>query len=451
MHGQPRRPHLVYLAIGFPPAAKSSAYRMRATANIFVSLGWDVTVVTIARDSWLLEYGLDLTLLDLVDPRVRIVELPLRRRDLDPDISSYGRLRARYPGYWLKLRRRLDTLPFPEQVFGPWRHGLESGLAGVLREQPGDLVLVSPAPYTGLAAAWHAHRTFGVPYAIDYRDGWSVDVLGDGAAFGRWTRRGRWEGRLIGHARAVLTVNEPIAQFYRERYPTLADRFRVARNGFDADLGEDLAVTRPPDVARGLTFGYLGTVNLQPGHLSAIIDGWRRARDRSELLARSRLVFRGHIGAGFAAGANSNAALITAAAADDVQYGGPVAKADVAATYRSWDALVLALAGGRYVTSGKVFEYMATGLPIISAHVTPHAAQDVLAGYPLWVRPERLAAEQLCQGFLDGARLAVQATDEQRRAAHRHADQFERVAQLRPELARLAESVAGRNASEVSR
>ena len=61
------RPHAVYLAIGFPPAAKSCAYRMRETANQLCAAGWDVTVVTVCRRAWDDDSGLDLSLLDAVD------------------------------------------------------------------------------------------------------------------------------------------------------------------------------------------------------------------------------------------------------------------------------------------------------------------------------------------------------------------------------------------------
>ena len=54
-------------------------------------------------------------------------------------------------------------------------------------------------------------------------------------------------------------------------------------------------------------------------------------------------------------------------------------------------------APGRYVTSGKVFEYAASALPIVSVHDPGNAASDVLRDYPLWfpvadLEPESIAA-----------------------------------------------------------
>ena len=36
------------------------------------------------------------------------------------------------------------------------------------------------------------------------------------------------------------------------------------------------------------------------------------------------------------------------------------------------------------VTSGKVYEYMATGKPIVSVHEPESSASATLSGYPLW-------------------------------------------------------------------
>ena len=212
-------PHLLYLAIGFPPAAKSCAYRMRTTANLFCEAGWDVTVITLQRSAWQREYGLDPTMEAGVDPRVRVVELPLSRVDLDPDIRGYSWLRARDPVRWRRLRYALDRRHFPEQIFGSWRSTLERAAEQVHREQPADLVLVSPAPYTMLAAAWRLFERHRVPFVVDYRDAWSLDVIGGVEAFPVDSRAGAWERRLIENARSVWCVNEPIKDFYAARYP----------------------------------------------------------------------------------------------------------------------------------------------------------------------------------------------------------------------------------------
>lgn len=435
-------PHLIYLAVGFPPAAKSSAYRLRATANVFCELGWDVTVVTIAREAWLLEYGLDPSLEESVHPKVRVIELPLARADLDPDIRHYGWLRARHPIRWRKLRRRLDEIPFPEATFGPWRGAIERGAAAVHAERPADLVLASPAPYTVLAGAWHLHR-LGVPYAVDFRDAWSLDVLTGNVSAAPGSRIGKWEDRIVTNAQRVWTVNEPIADYYRQRYPAVAERVRVVRNGFD---GAEMAPASHPgasDASRSLTFGYLGTVNLSLAHLRLLLDAWVQARQDDPAVARSRLVFRGHIGAGMLKGANSNARTIQQFAEHGVSYGGPVSRADLAATYAGFDALLLALAGGRYVTSGKVYEYLATALPIVSAHEAEHGAAEVLGGYPLWAPAASMSVPDVAAAYVQAARLALDRSPEQSAAAAAYAAAYERSNVLRPAIEELAASVLG--------
>ncbi|MDW3847147.1 glycosyl transferase [Micromonospora aurantiaca] len=435
-----RRPHAIYLAIGFPPAAKSSAYRLRETANQFVAQGWDITVITICQQAWEREYGLDHTLSEKVDPRVRVVELPLIREDLETDIRAFSEERSLDPAGWIKRLRKREQQAFPEPVFGGWRYELEKAVLRLHREHPADLLLASCAPYVNLAATrklWEEHK---VPYAVDFRDGWSLDVIGGGEAFTRDSVSGRWESTVLENALAVWCVNDPIAGFYRERYPHLADRVHVVRNGYDEDSLPDIS-GRSPDPAAGLTFGYLGSVNFSPAFLESVLDAWRIARRDDPLLARSRFEVRGHIGAGASREANRHMDLLKEAAVDGVSFGGPVPKAELAATYGSWDALVLMLVGGRFVTSGKVYEFMASGLPVLSAHDVDHDASNVLAGHPLWTGAVGLDPHRLAGSFVEAGRLALKATDADRAAARDLARRFARPAVLAPAVRRLTELV----------
>jgi glycosyltransferase involved in cell wall biosynthesis len=434
------RPHVIYVAIGFPPAAKSSAYRLRATANQFCEAGWDVTVLTIGERAWHREFGLDQSLRAGVDPRVRVVELPLAREDLETDLRTFSERRALKPGTWIADHHKRNSAMFPEPVFGGWRFALEKALLGLHKKTPADLVVTTCAPYVGLAATWKLWQTAKVPYVVDFRDGWSIDVINGKEAFAVDSVAGEWERRLFLNATALWFVNEPIAEYYRKRYPEVAARVSVARNGYDDD-------SVPPEIRRpsaedGLIFGYLGTTTFPPVILDSALTAWRIARRRDPVLARSQLVFRGHTGAGALRGANSHVNLLKAAVEDGVSFAGPVPKAEVGATYGGWDALVLLLTGGKYMTSGKVYEFMASGLPIVSVHEIDHDATTVLTGHPLWTGAVGLDINRLADAYLEAGQMALTATDEMRAAARANALPYARASQLGPVIRRITEMVA---------
>lgn len=421
-------PHLVYLAYGFPPAAKSGSYRLRGVANAFAERGWDVTAISPDDACWARDHGLDRTLLRGLHPRVRRLGVPVAREDLEPDLRRWSRERAGDPDGWRKAFYVASQQDFPEALYGPWRTAYRETVEAVHRERPADLLMVSPMPYVMLDAARHLHRVAGVPYAVDYRDGWSVNVVTSEEAFERDSPRGQVEEEVLEHALRAWFVNDRIRDFYAERYPGQADRFRVVRNAFDPDfLG---TITHRDPVLPPLVFGYLGVMSLSLPQLRDLLDGWALARQREPLLADARLEFRGHMGAGYAAGTGGHATLVQERARDGVRYLGTVPKTEVAQVYSGWDAMLLAIIGGRYMTSGKVYEYLATGLPIVSAHVPEHDATEVLRGYPLWAPAASLTPEDLASAFQHAARLCVEATPAQRRAALQFAERHSRSAVL---------------------
>lgn len=438
--------HLILLAIGFPPAAKSSAYRLREMANQFAALEWDVTAVTIADESWEREFGLDYSLLDAVDPRIRIVKVPIARTDLETDIRNYSRERAIEPKSWIAKQAERDQQVFPEPVFGGWLPALERAVLDLHAERPADLVLASCAPYVLLGVAkrlWDEHK---VPYSIDFRDGWSLDVISGNPAFTPESSQGLIEADVLSESLLTWFVNEAIADFYRDRYPALADRIRVARNGFDVD---SVPVSlRAPDPDNGLDFGYLGSVNFRSSFLATVLGAWHDAREKDDLIARSRFEIRGHIGAGHAREANAHVNVINQASQDGVTFGGPVANSDLAATYARWDALVLMLVGGKYVTSGKVYEFAASGLPIVSAHEAEHDASEVLRDRPMWSGAVGNEREALTEAFINVGRIAVSATSAQRTQAREQAQRFARSAPIARMARELVDRVSSGSAND---
>jgi hypothetical protein len=232
----------------------------------------------------------------------------------------------------------------------------------------------------------------------------------------------------LSHALQAWFVNPPIKGFYAERYPELADRFRVVRNAWDPELLGTIThreVMRPP-----LVFGYLGVMSLGLPQLKDLLDAWAIAKRYEPLLAGARFEIRGHMGAGYSAGSGAHAALVASRASDGVSYLGPVPKTEVGDVYSSWDAGVLAIIGGQYMTSGKVYEYLATALPIVSAHVPDHDASEVMRGYPLWAPARSLDREDLAEAFRRAAHLCVEATPAQRAEAVEFSQRYSRPATL---------------------
>lgn len=429
---------LLLLAFGFPPAAKSSAYRLLEIANQFAAKDWHVTVLNAPDAAWEADTGLDRSLSARVDPRVRVVHADVVREDLETDIRAFSRQRAASPSTWLKRYREASLEDFPEPVFGGWRATIEQTVLDLHDEEPFDLVFASCVPYVLLAAGLRLHEDRGVPFAADFRDGWSIDVVGGEVAFDEDSVEGAWERKALTEAVSLWVVNEPIAEHYRRRYPELAHKVHVVRNGFDDVSLAPIEGERAPGPLR---FGYLGTVNFGVRALEAVIEAWVEARSADPLLADATFEIRGYLGGGARRQALPHLGVIRRAAEQGVSYGGPVQKGDVGSVYGGWDALVLILIGGGYVTSGKVYEYLASGLPVVSAHETVHDAADLLRDYPGWTGSTGLEHDLLVRAFRDAARIASNATPQSRAIARAHAETYRRSRLMEPAVARLIEQV----------
>ena len=173
-----------------------------------------------------------------------------------------------------------------------------------------------------------------------------------------------------------------------------------------------------------------------------MIEGWRWARAHDDTVARGRMQLHGYLGY-YASPRADLSHQLEEAAEDGVDYAGPVAKNDIAAVYDSFDVLLLAIGAGRYVTSGKVYEYLATGLPIVSVHDPVNAASDVLRGYPMWFPVADLDPATVGRAITQAAHAALDAGPELRRQCLDYAAAFTRDRQLLPRVQTLSIEVGG--------
>lgn len=446
----PRRPRLLYLAFYFPPSRASGVYRARATANHFAAAGWDVTVYAAPLPFLYNVVGsVDDKLLETVDPRITVVRPDLDLFRWEHELREMSWLRGTMPTIARDLYNWRENRKFPEQYVS-WAKSATKQALAQHREHKFDAVLATGNPFSAFASAWWFHKRTNVPYVIDYRDSWTLDLFDDKPAFPPGHPAWKWEKRVIGKAANTIFVNNALRTWHAERYPNAADRMLVVPNGWDPEL---LDVTpAEPDMPSAphhtLKYNYLGTVTTrQPvEEMGAAFDIARRHPD----LADAELNIYGHLGFFRHSPASFMGRLgldVHGGAHPETDTGirlrGPVSKTDVSKVYSESDVLVFMAAGGRYVTSGKIFEYMASGRPIVSVHAPDIAAREVLDGYPLWFNPESLEPNQVAQSFIEAGKAARDAGPDLRAAAREHAAKFERNRLLAPLEAQMRRLIRG--------
>ena len=430
---------VLYLSFYFPPSRASGVYRARATANHLAGHGWDVTVFA-APLRFLHEAvgSVDEKLADTIDPRIHIERPSLNQFVWASDIRGFGRFRRQFPQLAQALYNGTQRL-FPEH-YHSWGLNAVTKALRLHRRKKFDVIVATGNPFAAFAAAYLVNRLTGVPYVVDYRDAWTLDLFGDKPLYPPGHPAWAWERRVLGRASGAVFVNEALRQWHATRYPAHAAKMMVVPNGWDPDVLAggvvDQHVSRKP-----LRFGYVGTITTaQPAQ--EMVDAFRLARAHPAL-SGATLELYGHLGF-FRAG---NRHLTQTLGVDDegrvggpdtgVIYRGPVSKTEVAEVYAKSDVLVFLAGGAKYVTSGKIFEYMANGKPIVSVHAPGIAAAEVLAGYPLWFNADSLDPGDVASAMIAAGKAAEDLTPSMRAATVAHAEQFTREKVLAPFEAKL--------------
>lgn len=400
------RPRVLYLAFYFPPSRASGVYRARATANYFAEAGWDVTVARVPQ--WFLTEVVGSTddgLLDTVDPRITTVSPELDDFMWETDVRAFGSFRGNFPflaARWHKWKQRFK---FPDRYASWGESAVEEGLR-LHAERPFDLVIATGNPFSAFGAAYELGKRTGVPYVVDYRDSWTLDLFKNQDAFPKGDKAWLWEKRILEHAAEALFVNEALREWHADRYPQAAERMHVMLNGWDPDVLPEV-----PDIAadehRPLSYSYIGTLTAnQP--VDALFAGFRAMADRGRHPGAT-LDLYGHLGFFAKYEGRMRASIGLDEDSDRIRHHGPVSKAEIGRAYGTSDVLVFLVGGSKYVTSGKIFEYMATGRPIVSVHESGSAAEELLRDYPLWFNPGSLETDAVAAAMADAGDAARKA------------------------------------------
>lgn len=302
------------------------------------------------------------------------------RLGLHPEATP-GQVRAVSSRKPNKLRRALAYWllnPDPAVVWAKAAAGNPRVTAGM---QGARFILSSSPPDSAHVGAWMLSRRTGVPHVMDMRDGWLDEPLKPllhTSALRRW-QEGRLESRIAHDAKLIQVTSDVWKSLFDARYPQLAHKVHVLTNGYPAQM--------PPVCSKPAKVTDETNVLIHAGRFIG-----SRQSQRPELLMEPLLrnlalapgkgVIRcyGDLSADEVARIKAYEPRLSAIGWR-VEFPGAVPRTQMLEAMQQADGLLL-LSASRAALPSKMFEYLATGLPIGFVADAGSATEQVLRDVP---------------------------------------------------------------------
>lgn len=382
----PRR--LLIIAYAFPPMPSIGANRWDAMARHLRLLDNEVWVVSTSAFGRMRNHEEERHVLRAGD----LTSVPWVRRLFQrgpmPPPSDLPAAQAAAGPTESPLPEGLAKIFVPDLYLATWVPQALPLARRVVTERRIDCV-VTTSPYESAHLLGPVLRRSGPAWIADFRDGWSFESNRPG--FPTATQRAldlRMEGRIVRGADRVVTATRPIAEDFRQRLSI--DAVHIA-NGFDPLKHPELpSLKLPPlgdDVVVLIHTGKLAGVNdRDPRGLFAAMRSLRDADPRTG--GRLRLLLAGRLD-------TDDVRLVAESGlGKQVIRLGELPHAESLALQRRADALVLITSADGSEVTGKLFEYLSAGRPII-ALAGPAVAEIVSAtGTGVAVRADDVEAIQ---------------------------------------------------------
>ncbi len=356
--------------------------------------GWSPVVLTVKEDDYEDYYAKDLTLLDRLPADMMIVRTSVirwfskalrlrallkqalaqlgrrpvsdRRADPELDAESQGNQDRDYsPGALQGLKDSVsDLFEIPDGqagwIFPAVRQGLET-----IRKEDIHAIMATGKPWSALVIGAILSKLTGRPFYSDFRDPWMTNPYRLQASPLKNWAEARLERMVVRQSSTVIANTDELRDEFWDRFPVDSrQKFVSLHNGFDpSDIPEESSASSPGDgvfriLHAGFLYGLRDPRTFLEGLSLAIRDG---VVDGS----RVEVTLLGSVELGY----DLSGVLADLNLASTVNCKGQVPFQDVGRAIGRTDLLLLLQPGTRTQIPSKLFEYIASGKPILA--VTP--------------------------------------------------------------------------------
>ena len=372
----------------FPPVGGPGVQRVLKFAKYLPEFGWDPVVLTV-KD---INYSIyDESLLKDIDPETTVI----RTESLDPQrltrclfsgttdgtsgsmVVKNSRFKEGSRSLALyRILRDLFAIPDPAILWAPFAY--VAGLRAIRKLNIEAIVALAPPNSSTFVAKLLSKRT-GIPCILDFRDPW-VDGVASTFATGLHRSLHKWlEGKAINGAAAITVYGEVYERDLRAKYPQFKGIVAELTNGFDrADLDGVVAQSRAENKRRIV---YQGSVNwYHRQNFQLFLEALRilpnSVKDTIEVLFVGRVT------------ADVQSLVCDLGLEQQVKFLSYKPHRESLGYLLSADAALLFVEkGDRTSVTGKVFEYLMAGCPILASIEPDGACAEVLhrAGCADWI------------------------------------------------------------------
>lgn len=353
----------------FPPSQAIGALRVSKFAKYLADYGWEARVLTAAPELLSFTQSLNVEIPEAQIVRVRYWD-PLTKMERQVVQERYQRSATAgattAPGRRKLLSLRslirplwrlfpINQVRFPDRSMPWYLPALRSGRE-VLRAWQPDALFSSAGPPGSHIIASLLSRHSGLPWVADYRDLWSHN---HSVVYPRWidSLERTIERKIVAPASALVTVSNPLADYLRDAHQKPVE---VIMNGFDErDFEHAVPLTTP------FTITYTGSANPPVSDPSALFAATAQLHHDNTICPGAFLIrFYGNISPKVQAIAEQHGI------SDYVRVNGAVPHQESVRHQMESSVLLLLTWSGEQrqggVLTGKVFEYLGAGRPILA-------------------------------------------------------------------------------------
>lgn len=357
------RKRLLFITYYFPPSGGPGVQRALKFARYLPEFGWEPTVLTVRPEDAAYP-DLDPSLACDIPPGLQVE----RTAAWDP-YSLYARLQG-------KQKSETVGVGFVGEGDANWKHRLGRWMranlflpdarvgwvpyllrrAHQLQKTHGfDAVLTTGPPHSQHLAGWRLSAAYGLPWLADFRDPWTGIDFYDKLPLTDLARRidGALERNVLRRAAAVTVVSPSMRDKLREVHRR---DYHVLFNGFDpADF-----TTAPPPLEDNFTISYVGNLNdaRNPDAL------WKalRALDTPATMPRFRVRLVGNVDPLAVEQARQHGVDGSLETRPYVPHGEAV---QIMQRSHLLLLVINRVAGAEGIMTGKLYEYLAAGRPVL--------------------------------------------------------------------------------------